>query len=189
MSVYVCVIFFLGKYKKQWCAIKFYFFKILMPTYYIDFEAFQHGDGPFILKELCIMENQDNYLYYLFRPEENCADMSPELQQTFTYLTNHVHGLYWEEGITRYCNTCVAHRVTHAFPHWHEATFMVLDRPSGPKVTFLKNEFPQLNIVHAYNVTFNTLPDADEFWCPYRNHGKHCSFIKCCQLHKLFGLL
>ena len=96
-----------------------------------------------------------------------------------------LHHLHWEEGVTRYCASCISHHITHKFPRWHAATFMVLETATGVKLGFLKREFPQLNIVHAYNVTFSTLPEVVAM-CLYRDHGKHCSFIKCCQMHKHF---
>ena len=156
-----------------------------MPTIYIDFEAFQHKDGTFQLKELCIMENPTSYLSYIFRPEHDWNEYDEESHKTFLYQFRLLHHLHWEEGVTRYCASCISHHITHKFPRWHAATFMVLDTATGAKLGFLKREFPQLNIVHAYNVTFSTLPEVVAM-CPYRDHGKHCSFIKCCQMHKHF---
>lgn len=157
-----------------------------MPSqYFIDFEAFQHADGTFHLKELCIMENLTNFLYYVFRPEQDWHTFDEDAKKTFVYQFRRLHRLHWEEGVTRYCPSCISHHITHKFPRWHDAVFMVLDNPNGPKIGYLKTQFPQLNIVHAYNATFKTLPDVESM-CPYRDHGKHCSFIKCCQLRQLF---
>lgn len=157
-------------------------------TLYIDFEAFQHGNGSYELKELCIFQGPYSYMYFIFRPNTDwLLDYDDEARRTFAHLSRRLHRLHWEEGHARYCNSCVFHHITHRFTNWHNAVFIVLDRASGPKITFLRQEFPQLNIVHAYNLTFNTLPDSEGMTCPYRNHGKHCAFIKCCQLHKHFN--
>jgi hypothetical protein len=158
-------------------------------AYFIDFEAFQHGEEDPQFKELCIIDASRPMepLYYVFQPSMNWEELPSERQSTYNYNTRRIHHLHWLDGITRYCKKCIMHHVKMKFPNWSNGLFYVLDKVEGPKVKFLKQEFPQLNIVNYNGLTFKTLPTPSiHMDCPYRPHGKHCAFQKCLQLYTHF---
>ena len=112
----------------------------------MDFEAFQHGQDGFILKELCIIDSEKplDPLYYIFKPPVPWDQMSSEQQHTFTYEEQHLHHLKWAEGKTRYCCNCVLYHIERAFPLIYNHKCYVLGRQ---KMEFLQCEFPELDIV------------------------------------------
>ena len=62
-----------------------------MPPYFIDFEAFQHGDGDFEVKELCMVavgKPFGKHLYLLFGPSGEWHNLEQALiiinRNTFT---------------------------------------------------------------------------------------------------------
>lgn len=159
-------------------------------AFFVDFEAFQHGGQDPMMKELCIMNASQpmDLLYYVFKPNLDWQELSSEERTTHFYGTRRIHHLHWVDGSTRYCKNCVMHHVKTKFPKWQNAMFYVLDKVEGPKVKFLKKEFPELNLVNYNGLTFKTLPPAIiSMDCPYRPHGKHCAFQKCLQLYTHFN--
>ena len=156
-----------------------------MGPYFIDFEGFQHGAGEYCLKELCIMSiDQPLFpLYYLFEAPRKWQDLHQEEKVTYSYVTNNYHELDWDEGQTRYCSNCIMNHVQHHFPYWQNGIFYVMEtQNNGPKYKFLKQEFPELNLVN-YNITFNNLPTLPpNISCLHRNHGPHCAFLKCLKM-------
>ena len=155
------------------------------PVFFIDFEAFRQ-DGEFRIKELCVIEiNQPgDPLYYAFRlDQDEWQALTIEEQKTNMYASRHLHRLHWLEGVSRYCKTCVMYHLARKFPRWNEGMFYVLDSVCGPKIKFLKKEFPHLRLANYNGLTFKTLPEPPlNIACPFREHGIHCAFRKCHQL-------
>ena len=90
-----------------------------MPPYFIDFEAFQHGDGDFEVKELCMVDVDKpfgKHLYLLFRPSGEWYNLEHGAQCTYNYQTQHLRRLGWYEGVTPYCRYLVLHEITKYFP-------------------------------------------------------------------------
>lgn len=157
----------------------------IITTLFIDFEAFQHGDEDFQIKELCILEATTPLkpLYFLFKPPCEWNLLSSDQRRTYIYEERYIHGLSWGEGQTRYCASCVWHYIKKSFPLTTSADHIcyVLGKQ---KADFLRREFPQLNIVE-YNVTLKELPHAPlHLTCQYRVHGEreHCAMLKCYRL-------
>jgi len=154
--------------------------------YFIEYEGFQYGDGATIMKEFCVLnfDTPQHPLYFNFIAPTPWENLSEEEQRGFKYQTSRLHHLQWYEGATRYCNNCTWYHLTHAFPNWAEGTFFVMDKTKGSKIKFLQDEFPQLNLIAYDAVAFRNLPLLAEYErCPYRDHGNHCAFRKCIQLH------
>jgi hypothetical protein len=159
-----------------------------MSPFFIDFEAFQHGNERYMIKELCILST--NYanrpMYMLFRPSNQWHKLSMTHKQTYAYQTNHLHHIQWNEGFMRYCRKCIFSIINTSFPNCRSETFYVM---GAQKQQFLKREFPQLHFVN-YNVTFTQLPRlCGNSHCLYRNHGEHCAFLKCYQLYYHYMML
>jgi hypothetical protein len=153
-----------------------------MSPFFIDFEAFQHGDGKFRIKELCIMDVEQPLtpLYFLFKAERKWNSLTSGEQQTYSYQQRYLHHLCWEEGRTRYCRKCVWHHIKMQFPECRNHIFYVMGKQ---KLEFLKEVFPSLNFCE-YNITFHQLPQiADNISCFYRYHGEHCACLKCYRLY------
>ena len=156
-----------------------------MTTFFIDYEGFQCGLSSPIMKELTIIcvESPQNPLYFNFTSPCVWEALSEEQRRTYHYQTTRLHRIQWYEGYTRYCKECLWYHFNMAFPQWMFGIFYVMDRRNGLKINSLRREFPQLNIVPYTSATFRTLPDlTDHHKCPYRDHGKHCSYIKCLKL-------
>jgi hypothetical protein len=165
---------------------------IMANAFFIDFEAFQHGEEDFHVKELCIIDANRPMepLYYVFQPDVEWEALSSDAQKTYNYETRRHHHLHWLDGITRYCKECIMHHVKSKFPNFKDGIFYVLDKPQGAKVKFLSQEFPLLRMVNYTGVTFKTLPEpCYTLECPYRQHGKHCAYRKCLQLYTHFNSL
>ena len=63
------------------------------------------------------------------------------------------------------------------------AIFYVMDQVDGAKINYLKEEFPELNLIN-YNVVFNSLPlIPHNIKCFHREHGDHCAYLKCMRLY------
>jgi hypothetical protein len=154
-----------------------------MSSFFIDFEAFQHGDEIFRLKELCIIDvdNPSNPIYFLFKASKEWNRLDACVKRTYNYQMRHLHHLDWNEGITRYCRRCVQYIVETYFPGARNGIFYVMGRQ---KLRFLQEEFPKWTIVE-YNVSINELPPlTPNINCVYRPHGEHCACLKCFRLVK-----
>ena len=155
-----------------------------MGPYFIDLEAFKHGRGKYRPVELCVLDVDQPLvpLYFTFAPTKPWDDLSMAEQRTYEYETRELHHLTYYEGDSRYCRRCVMHHVKRAFPYWQNGIFYVMDQMNGEKVRYLKEEFPELNIVH-YNATFASLPQiTSNITCMNRDHGPRCAYLKCMRL-------
>lgn len=158
-------------------------------TYFLDYEGFQSGQLAPIMKELAVIsvENPQNPLYFNFNSPHPWEVLNDEQRRTYHYQTTRLHHIQWYEGYARYCKECMWYHFSLAFPQWQQGDFYVMDRMNGIKITYLRQEFPQLNILPYTSVSFRTLPDLDDHHkCPYRDHGKHCAYLKCLKLYKQF---
>ena len=147
---------------------------------FIDFEAFQHGDEPFQIKELCFLSNQASLqpLHFIFKPEIPWEKLTNAQRKTYSYEESKIHGLMWREGMDRYCPGCILHRVKKYIPHITNAVCYVL---GTQKSNFLRKEFPSLKIVNYPIDSFkDMLPTPTHLTCPYRPHSRdHCALLKC----------
>lgn len=153
---------------------------------FADFEAFQHGDEGFKVKELCFLSTKSPLrpLYFIFKPTTQWESLSEEQRRTYAYEERFIHHLSWGEGTTHYCGNCVRRDVERAFLHHTDGNHIcyVLGRQ---KAEFLRAELPKLNIVeYDYVNSFKTLPRAaSHLICCYRMHGReHCAVLKCYRL-------
>jgi hypothetical protein len=162
------------------------------PTVYIvDFEAFKHGAEDYRLKELCIMDASRpmKQRHYTFMPTCRWEELSPEQKRTYSYLTRDLHRLSWNEGTERFCEECLKIDLRRfvSSNNIARSVFYVLGQA---KVDYLKQLFPDFTFVNyqaAYGVTLRELPDApSHVACTYRNHGKHCAFLKCVRVYLHF---
>lgn len=156
---------------------------------FADFEAFQHGDEPYRIKELCILsaDRPLKPLYFLFRAYKPWDKLTPEQQRTYSYVERKLHHLAWGEGNTRYCANCITHYVEKSLLHTAAAGEMdhVCYVLGKQKADFLQRELPTLNIVEYNFTSLKQLPDAAlHLTCCYRaDHSReHCAVLKCYRL-------
>lgn len=65
----------------------------------VDFQGFKSLDNKFIVKELAIVSlDGESDLQFLFKPPQPFCTLSREMKKRVAYLTNHVHGLWWDFG-------------------------------------------------------------------------------------------
>lgn len=161
-----------------------------MSTFFLDFEAFQHGKEDFRVKELCILDVTKPLkpLNLVFKPEIRWDELSKPHQRTFSYQENNIHHLSWDEGTTRYCAKCVMHMIKQQFPvvtSYNTICFVA----GREKTKFIQREFPMLNIfAYDRSASFKDLPAApSHLSCNYRDHSReHCAMLKCYQLYTDF---
>jgi len=154
-----------------------------MPPYFVDFEAFQHGEERFHIKELCIIDvdNPLKPVYFLFKADKNWHGLSDCVKQTYNFQTNNLHQLAWNEGETRYCRRCVQYCVETIFPLCRNGIFYVM---GTQKLKYLQDQFPKWNFAE-YMILMKDLPLLPpNIGCIYRAHGEHCACLKCYQLVK-----
>ena len=159
------------------------FSKMTVGPFFIDYEAFQHGNDV-IMKELCIMDYNRPLtpLYYVFMPPYDYKDIDKDMKQSFKWETKHHHHLHLREGNTMFCKSCIMRHISDTFLSWDLGVFYVMENQAGgPKVQLLKAIFPLLTIVN-YNVSFNFLPKLSNVKCIYRRHGEHCAYLKCMRM-------
>lgn len=152
---------------------------------FADFEAFQHGDEPFIMKELCILSATHPLrpLYFLFKPTSAWNSLTASQQRTYAFEESHIHGLRWSEGSTYYCKDFVMNIVEKTFL-W-TANDHVCYVMGQQKADYLRDELPQMNIIDFnYVSSYKELPPpASYLTCCYRQHSRHhCAMLKCYQL-------
>ena len=156
-----------------------------MGPYFIDFEAFQHGEGDTYIKELCIVDVDKPLfpLYYLFAPERLWDDLRRMEKYTYNHQTKNYHQLEWNEGTTRFCHNCVMNHIAVTWSNWSNSIFYVMEKDTnGPKLRLLKKHFPHLNIVND-NISFYDLPPIPQHVkCLHREHGEHCAYFKCLRM-------
>jgi len=152
-----------------------------MAPFFMDYEAFQHGSGKTIIKELCIVDVDQPMipLYFLFHNDKKWSELDSAQQKTYKYQTQYIHHLNWNVGTSRYCRECVYYYIKKSFPDYLNGIFYVMGEQ---KLTYLKSQFPSLNFC-TYNVTFNDLPKlAVNIGCMDHEHGEHCACKKCYRL-------
>lgn len=153
-------------------------------VYFVDFEAFQHGDEPYEVKELCIVDADQpfHFFYKLFGPQESWNGMSREQRRTYCYQTRHVHGIDYHEGYKNYCPYHLGKAIKDHFPGCVNEIFYIMGRQ---KLQFMKKEYPQFNWCE-YNATLNDMPSLPKnIVCLHRTHDHtHCALLKACKLYQ-----
>jgi hypothetical protein len=160
-------------------------------VFFIDFEAFQHGEESFQVKELCVLDAAKplNPLYLLFKPPMSWSDLNHEQKRTYAYQEHNLHHIAWNEGRDeRYCGSCLKHRIMKEFPlaASPESVCYVL---GNQKADFLQDELPELNIMeYVYACAYKDLPHApNHLTCIYRNHSReHCATLKCYRMYNTY---
>jgi len=160
---------------------------------FIDFEAFQHGDEDYQIKELCILDADSPLkpLTFMFQPSTPWDKLSSDRRRTYAYQEHHLHHLAWNEGDIRYCTKCIFHHIQSAFP-LVAGVNTVCYVLGSQKTSFLQRELPMLNIYQYDNAfAYKDLPMAPlHLTCTYRNHSRnHCAVLKCYQLFSHFESL
>jgi hypothetical protein len=151
---------------------------------FIDFEAFQHGNEDFMIKELCILDESAPLkpLTFVFKPTKPWDKLNGSQKRTYAYQEHKLHQLAWNEGSKSYCNSCVERNIKRAMPLYENANCYVVGKQ---KADFLRRELPMLNIIEfSFVDSYKDLPRAPaHLSCTYRYHGKeHCAVLKCYRL-------
>jgi len=158
--------------------------------YFIDFEANQHGHGPYLLKELCIMdvENPLRNLCMVFAPPKPWCQTTPEERRTYLYNQQKLHHLNWYEGNYIFDAKVVTGQIYWFIGSINNAVFFAQNMQ---KTKILQELLPGLNIINyadldscCAELTIAKLPSAPNYIsCTYRNHGRHsCAVLKCFRL-------
>jgi hypothetical protein len=160
-------------------------------VFFIEFEAFQHGNEDFHIKELCLMDAAKpmRQLHYIYRPPHQWESLSLEHKRTYNYQSRMLHRMSWNEGYTRFCTECLRRDVDQWMNgNTHRTSIIYV--LGQQKVDYLQRLLPNCNIVNyqtAFNVTLKDLPDAPgHACCIYRNHGTHCAVLKCLRMYLYF---
>lgn len=158
----------------------------VMGIYFVDFEAFQHGDESFQVKELCIIDIDRPLrpLYILYAPKISWAKLSHNQKMTYLYQTHNLHHLDYNEGYIDYSEGYTWQAIMKHFPMCrnHGAIFYIMGKQ---KMEFMKKSYPQLNWCE-YHVTLNNLPLLPRnISCLYRTHNyTHCACLKTYRLYQ-----
>ena len=151
----------------------------------MDFEAYQHGDEEFNIKELCIMsaDNSLKYSAYVFHQSYNWEDLTTDQRNTYRYQFKKLHQIAWNEGDTVYSSSWLQQEIESKYV-FGPTLFYVLGHQ---KAKFLQQQLPHLTILDysvQYNVLLKDLPEAPNYIkCVYRNHSRnHCAILKCFRL-------
>jgi hypothetical protein len=158
------------------------------PTVFIiDFEAFQHGSEPFILKELCILDTRYpcRQMHLIFAPPCQWKELQRNKQRTYAYAIHRLHQLCWNEGSLDFCDKCLNRTLDRwLMPKGSEPIFYVLGHQ---KTEYLKQILPGRKIFDyqaIHNVTLKDLPaPPSNARCMYRDHGEHCAVLKCARIY------
>jgi len=151
---------------------------------FIDFEGFQHGKEDFMIKELCILDENASLkpLTFLFKPMKPWDELKSSQRRTYAYQEHRLHHLTWSEGSKSYCTSCLERNIKKAIPLYEQAICYVMGKQ---KADFLRRELPMLNIIeYSLANCYKDLPNAPvHLCCTYRNHSKeHCAVLKCYRL-------
>lgn len=157
-------------------------------SYFIDFEAFQHGEERFRIKELCIISETKPLLPFhkVFYPSKPWKQLSVERQKSYSFQTRHLHRLTYDEGEKQYCRNCIYKRIKQRFPGCKTSgVFFVLGKQ---KLDFLSSEFPKLHFQQYDSAeTVKSLRRISlPLKCSYADHGNHCAMLKCFRLYHDF---
>lgn len=160
-------------------------------VFFVDFEAFQHGDEDFQLKEIAIMDaaRPQRVIHFVYLPPYEWECLSEAQKATYSYERRKLHHLHWQEGTLHFCNECLLRELDRWFLKYadEDAVFYTMGQQ---KVAFLQKILPGFNVVNyaaVHNVTLKSLPLAPaNMKCLYRNHGNHCAILKCYRLYLHF---
>jgi len=147
-----------------------------MSTYFIDYQGFYIGKQQ-IIKELCIMNANDvfNPYHNVFLSDIEFENLVKEDIKTNQYLTNSFHKLTWQEGAVFFCPMCILKTFKVDFDH---STFYSFK----DKMPTIKRYFPAMRLIaYSKNLTQLRIP-PENITCPWREHGKHCSYKQCLSL-------
>ena len=119
-----CIAYF--TYINTWvCSVKL---RKMSAVLFIDFEAFQHGDEDFKIKELCILDVTAPLkpLTFLFKPTKPWDALKSIQKRTYAYQEHNLHHLSWSEGNKSYCTSCLERHIKRAVPMYQSACCYVL---------------------------------------------------------------
>ena len=152
-------------------------------AFFIDFEAFQHAEESFTVKELCILNASSPLkpLHYIYKPAVPWTLLASDRKRTYAYQEHALHRLSWSEGSEQYCKSCLMRDINELVACSTNPVFYAIGQQ---KLAFLQKELPELNIVE-YGQTFKNLPLApSHLTCCYRNHSReHCATLKCYRMY------
>ena len=159
---------------------------------FIDFEAFQHGDEDFIIKELCVLDVRapTQPLYFLFKPPTQWCKLSREQRRTYSYQERHLHHISWNAGEQHYCPNCIQRYIKKKLPsataEQSSSSPPIFYTVGAQKAAFLAKEFSDLNISMYDCSSYKDLPHAPtHIVCMnYRCHlVEHCALLKCYRMY------
>ena len=154
-------------------------------VYFIDFEAYQHGDEDFHIKELCIMsaDNPLKFSAYIFNHSCHWDHLSVDQRKTYRFQYKKLHQIAWNEGDTIYSAWWLQREIELKYV-FGPTVFYVLGHQ---KAKYLQQQLPRLTILDysvQYNVLLMDLPAPPSYVkCVYREHARnHCAVLKCYRL-------
>jgi len=152
---------------------------------FIDFEAFQHKNEDFRIKELCVLiaEKPFHPLHYVFKNDKSWSQLSQAKRRTYKYQEKQLHHLTWTEAASPFRHWC-AHCIKIELESLGPLKCYVLGKQ---KADYLRSVLssPLINIVeYEYTDSYKTLsPAPSHLVCTYRDHSReHCALLKCYQM-------
>jgi len=147
---------------------------------FIDFEAFQHKNEEFHIKELCILiaEKPFHPLHYIFKNEKPWSQLSQAKRRTYKYQEKQLHHLSWNEAASPFRHWC-AHCIKIELESLGPLKCYVLGRQ---KADYLRSVLssPLINIVEYTDSCKKLSPAPSHLVCTYRDHSReHCALLKC----------
>lgn len=68
----------------------------------VDVQGFKRENGPFIVKELAILTNQNKLQHFIFQPPFSFKKLTTAEKRNVIWLQRNLHGFYWEDGQVPY---------------------------------------------------------------------------------------
>lgn len=147
-----------------------------MTSAVLDFEEFQLSSGRFIVKELAVHAVNDETFRgrWLFKPPYAFDCLDRQKQQTYSWITRHLHNMDWNSGELPYESLrCVLSVIFQMFPYIY-----VKGMEKKKFLEFLSHR-DIINLDDFECPKVNELPSLDTL-CPF-THGKnfhHCAVYK-----------
>ena len=156
-----------------------------MGPFFVDFEAFQHGEEDFHIKELCIIDADIplDPCYFIFGPHKPWDRLTSEQKTTYSFQSRALHHLDYNEGLDVFCTGCVSRAIKKQFyPGYRNGIFYVMGEQ---KLRYMKDILPEFNWCE-YNLTVEQLPPLiRNIGCLHRPHDvTHCACLKALKLYQ-----
>ena len=154
-----------------------------MSCAFIDFMGFivNDDDGYYIIKELAVVDCNNNYIHKVFGPPYKFTYLNENAQEINKGLTINGHGLIWYEGEYRYCAGCVEKLLLKSFSP--KTLFYTVNDENKYKT--LKFNFPHLRLVQ-YNGfdRLKSLFTTTTNYCPISHNPNFCALHNCIKMSR-----